>query len=262
MNCNVPTDIVFSFQGFRVRGGRKGPHADGWGIAFFGSRGCQLFHDLKPSASSPVAELIRTYPLKSTNVISHIRRANRGRVCVENTHPFQRELWGRSWVFAHNGSLAGLKSMPLRHYQPIGTTDSEYAFCLILDAIRARFREPPDDYDKVASVIARMAGRIDAYGTFNFLLCDARRLYAYCSTRLCYITRQAPFHRASLIDEDMEVDFSRVTTKQDRVTVVATRALTGDETWTCMPKHQLCVFEAGKLARCLSTERYLHKAAG
>ena len=35
MNCNVPTDICFSFTGFQKRGGETDVHADGWGIAFF-----------------------------------------------------------------------------------------------------------------------------------------------------------------------------------------------------------------------------------
>ena len=35
MECNVPTDIVFSFSGLRQRGGKTGPHADGWGLAFY-----------------------------------------------------------------------------------------------------------------------------------------------------------------------------------------------------------------------------------
>ena len=35
MNCNTPTDIVFSFTGFATRGGGTDEHKDGWGIAFF-----------------------------------------------------------------------------------------------------------------------------------------------------------------------------------------------------------------------------------
>ena len=35
MSANVPTDICFSFTGLMQRGGRTGPHVDGWGIAFF-----------------------------------------------------------------------------------------------------------------------------------------------------------------------------------------------------------------------------------
>ena len=35
MNCNVPTDVTFSFTGFAQRGGKTDHHSDGWGIAFF-----------------------------------------------------------------------------------------------------------------------------------------------------------------------------------------------------------------------------------
>jgi predicted glutamine amidotransferase len=52
-----------------------------------------------------VAELVKRYPIRSRNVIAHIRKATQGEVALENTHPFVRELWGRYWVFAHNGDL-------------------------------------------------------------------------------------------------------------------------------------------------------------
>jgi len=39
MNCNIPTDICFSFTGFQKRGGGTDVHADGWGIAFFEGTG-------------------------------------------------------------------------------------------------------------------------------------------------------------------------------------------------------------------------------
>ena len=134
MSANVPTDICFSFTGLMQRGGRTGPHRDGWGIAFYEGRGwgCRTFHDPYPSADSEIAQLIRGYSIKSYIVVSHIRRANRGRICLENTHPFSRELWGRVWTFAHNGQLRGIKRHELTHYRPVGTTDSEHAFCWIV----------------------------------------------------------------------------------------------------------------------------------
>jgi glutamine amidotransferase len=117
MNCNTPTDVTFSFAGFAQRGGHTDLHADGWGIAFFegqnkvglagpeGDKGLRLFVDHQPASESPVAELIRRYPIKSRNVIAHIRKATQGLIALENCHPFVRELWGRYWVFAHNGDL-------------------------------------------------------------------------------------------------------------------------------------------------------------
>src|SRR3954471_147074 len=122
MSANVPTDISFSFAGLARRGGATGPHRDGWGITFYEGRGCRSFHDPQPSATSDVARLIRAYPIKSRVVIAHVRRGNQGRVALENTHPFTRELWGRAWTFAHNGQLRGVKRWPLGTYRPIGTT--------------------------------------------------------------------------------------------------------------------------------------------
>jgi predicted glutamine amidotransferase len=142
MSANVPTDICFSFSGLAERGGRAGPHQDGWGIAFYEGKGCRTFHDPEASADSEIARLIRDYPIRSCNVISHIRRANRGKVCLENTHPFTRELWGRNWTFAHNGELKGIKKYPLTHYRPVGTTDSEHAFCWLMDAYSSETCHP------------------------------------------------------------------------------------------------------------------------
>ena len=102
MNCNVPTDICFSFTGFQARGGLTDVHTDGWGISFFEGKGVRQFLDPNASAHSPVADFIRTYPIKSKNVIAHIRKATQGEVKLENTHPFVREMWGQYWSFAHN----------------------------------------------------------------------------------------------------------------------------------------------------------------
>lgn len=109
MNCNVPTDICFSFTGFQARGGLTDHHTDGWGITFFEGKGVRQFLDPMASAHSPVADFIKNYPIKSKNVIAHIRKATQGEVKLENTHPFVREIWGQYWSFAHNGDLKGFK---------------------------------------------------------------------------------------------------------------------------------------------------------
>jgi predicted glutamine amidotransferase len=246
MNCNVPTDILFSFRGFSRRGGATGPHADGWGIAFYERRGCRLFHDPAPSAHSPMAQFIQGFPIKSKNVVAHIRRARSGSVCVENTHPFHRELWGRSWVFAHNGLLRGIRKRRLVWYQPIGTTDSEYAFCYMLNAIRREFRDAPA-VERLRTFINRLAQDLSGHGEFNFLLCDSRALFAFCAKKLVYIQRRAPFSRAALADDDLEVDFTAVTTPKDRVVVVATSPLTRNEQWQAIPPQTLRVFVEGNV---------------
>ncbi len=245
MSANVPTDICFSFSGLMKRGGDTGPHRDGWGIAFYEGPGCRSFHDPNPSADSEIARLVQRYPIKSCNVISHIRRANRGRICLENTHPFVRELWGRNWAFAHNGQLKGIKKRELIHYHPVGTTDSEHAFCWLLDQVRERYPKPPKRPTALWKLIGSLCVELDDLGVFNMLLSDAQHLYAFCGTKLSWITRKAPFGEARLIDADMTVDFCKETTQNDVVSVIATQPLTDNEVWHVMEPHTLQIFHQG-----------------
>lgn len=246
MSANVPTDICFSFSGLIQRGGMTGPHGDGWGIAFYEGKGCRTFHDPQASTKSEIARFLQTYPIKSRIVISHIRRANRGRVALENTHPFTRELWGRRWTFAHNGQLRGIKKRALAFHHPIGTTDSEHAFCWMLDQLRERWAEMPKQAELDAA-IGDLCQALSGLGVFNLLLSDSRSLYCHCSTRLAWLTRRAPFGHATLLDQDMRVDFARETAPSDVVTVVATRPLTKDEVWEPVPRGGFLILRAGEV---------------
>lgn len=245
LSANVPTDICFSFTGLVQRGGRTGPHRDGWGISIYEGRGSRSFHDPRPSVASEIAELIKRYAIKSRIIISHIRQANRGRVCLENTHPFTRELWGCSWTFAHNGQLRGIKKKRLKYYKPIGSTDSEYAFCWMLDRIREKYPRRPKSQSALWQYIHQLAKEINKLGVFSFLLSDSYYLYAYCTNNMCWLTRRAPFGKARSIDTGEVVDFSKLTTPKDIVTVIASRPLTDDESWNEMERGEFIIFEKG-----------------
>lgn len=244
MNCNTPTDIVFSFTGFASRAGRTGEHIDGWGIAFFEGPAVRHFVDHQAAYVSPVADLIRQYPIKSTNVISHIRKATVGRVALENCHPFVRELWGRYWVFAHNGDLKDYAPTLDGPFRPVGSTDSERAFCWIMQSLRARFAERPALSD-LAHALREFTAQVASHGTFNYMMSDGTELFAHCSTRLHYLVRQHPFPTASLSDDEISVDFSQVTTPSDRVAVIVTEPLTANETWHPFAAGELKVFVDG-----------------
>lgn len=247
MSANVATDICFSFTGLMQRGGKTGPHKDGWGVAFYEGRGCRAFHDPFPSANSEIAKLVKNYPIKSRNVICHIRRANRGKVCLENTHPFIRELWGRNWCFAHNGQLKGIKkSLKLEHYFPVGSTDSEHAFCWILDQIHIKFPKPPALDQKLWDFLKSLCDKLATFGVFNILLSDSKYLYAHCSTKLVWLTRQAPFGKAKLVDEDLTVDFHHKMQEKDLITILATAPLTDNENWIKAKKGDFLVFKEGR----------------
>jgi len=247
MSANVPTDICFSFSGLMQRGGRTGPHRDGWGITFYEGKGFRTFKDPKPSCDSKIAELVQNYPIKSRAVVSHIRQANRGGVSLENTHPFTRELWGRHWTYAHNGQLSDYQNLDTGRHVPVGETDSEQAFCWLLKQLEAKFPLKPDNMKPVFAFIAQCCDQLRAMGVFNMLLSDGEYVMAYCSNHLYWITRRAPFGKAALLDEDIEINFQEETTPNDVVSVIATQPLTGNETWQRMKPGEFGVFYLGEL---------------
>lgn len=249
MNCATPTDITFSFTGFSARGGVTSDHADGWGIAFFEDKACRLFIDHESAATSPIAELVKRYPIKSRNVIAHIRKATQGRIELENCHPFMRELWGRHWIFAHNGDLKDYAPRLDGPYQPVGTTDSEQAYCAIMQGLRLRFGNTAPDLDTLFDALAELVTPIQSHGTFNFLMSNGQALFAFGTTKLCYVVREWPFSEAHLVDMDVNIDFSRYTTPEDRVALITTEPLTDNENWTSFIPGELIMFKHGRPVR-------------
>jgi predicted glutamine amidotransferase len=281
MNCATPTDFLFSFKGFARRGGDTDCHQDGWGLVFYEGRGVRAFHDPSPAAKSPIAELVSNYPCKTLNMIAHIRYATTGECLLENVHPFQRELWGIQFAFAHNGDVPSYSPqykrctgntngtsctknsrMHQRTYIPVGSTDSEAIFCTILNELRNNFTELPtlpilyEFLRKLNQNIIHSQSNDEECVIFNYLLsCGENILFAFSwpGSRpgskvwngLYYLVRSYPFKMAKLKDCDLCVDFAQVTTPNDRVAVVATSPLTEDEVWTEFEKGQLIMFDRG-----------------
>ena len=206
----------------------------------------RVFLDPEPSCQSPIAELVRNYPIRSLNVIAHIRKATQGATGLENTHPFMRELWGRYWIFAHNGNLIDYTPDLDGSYLPVGQTDSERAFCHLLQTLRSCFPQGAPDRHALRGVLDEFAASVRIHGPFNFLLSNGDCLFAHRTSELHYIIRQSPFSVAHLSDQDVAVDFSEVTTPNDRVALIVTEPLTDNENWTPLPVGRVVVFADGE----------------
>ena len=241
MNANVPTDVMFSFDGLARRADE---HRDGFGIAFFEDKGLRTFVDQHSARESPVAALVRRYPIRSDNVIAHIRKATQGRIALENTHPFVRELWGRYWVFAHNGDLRGFRPRLHAAFRPVGDTDSEHAFCWLMQELAKSHASVPT-VDELTLTLRELLPQPAAYGSFNLLLSNGQALWAFCSTKLHVVERAHPFGEATLADDDVSVDFAALTTPDDRIVVVATEPMTCNERWMAMRPGELRAFSRG-----------------
>jgi predicted glutamine amidotransferase len=249
LNANTPTDMGFSFQGLSRRGGASGEHADGWGLASFtrAGHGLTLLREEAPAAFSALAAQLAERSPKALVSIAHIRKATRGAVAIENCHPFSRSWNGQTWVFAHNGDLHG--TIPLGdHYRPFGSTDSEAAFCWILERLEQAGVDPQDPgalFDLLHHCAAELAER----GTFNALISNGHWLFATATSRLHWLTRRAPFCKATLADPPLQVDFSSLTTANDVVTILSTEPLTIDEQWQPFQAGESLLFCAGEVVQ-------------
>lgn len=253
MNCATPTDITFSFRGFSQRAGITSDHCDGFGIAFFEDKACRLFVDNQSAVESPIAELIRNYPIKSRNVIAHIRKATQGKITLENSHPFSRELWGRQWIFAHNGDLHNFQPHLSGRFTPVGSTDSELAFCYLLEQLVLKFGYFEPSLNDIFSLLEEISPKVAEYGTFNFCLSNGQALFSYATTKLHWIVREYPFQYARLVDIDVDIDFSKFTTEEDRVAVITTEPLTQNEIWTAYQPGEMILFRDGKVIKTATT---------
>jgi hypothetical protein len=90
------------------------------------------------------------------------------------SQPFARELAGRMHLFAHNGWLAGIFDAPnfrLTRFHPVGETDSEQAFCALLDRISELWRRPNEvpPLDARLALVGTFAQELRHLGAANLL---------------------------------------------------------------------------------------------
>ena len=185
INSCSPCDCTTSFQKLARRGGDTDIHSHGWGLAYYcdKSKALRALRDSEAAATSPIAKSISE--LRSQNVISHIRFATEGSVCLDNVHPFSRQLFGKDWVFAHNGDVPMFKgthkanvwlggtARGKRVFEPIGETDSEALFCAILNSVNARFSSMPPLpvlHDYINNLCQEIVSHDSKSTILNFLL--------------------------------------------------------------------------------------------
>lgn len=247
LSCNAPSAVTFSFTGLSARGGQTGEHADGYGLAFHDDKVCRHFIDEGRASDSALAGFLRQHPIRARTVLAHIRKATQGAVQLSNCHPFVREWQGRHWSFCHNGDLKDFRPRLNGSYLPAGSTDSEHAFCWLLQELRRGFRgRRAPSWQALAPAIAELAEQIARHGRFNFLLSDGQALYAHASTRLFWLRREHPFPTAHLVDHDIALDLSVANGPDDRMVLVATEPLTRNEPWQPFGAGELQVFVAGE----------------
>jgi len=189
MSSRYPTSVGFSLETLARRGGLDGPHKDGWGVAYFEGHDAFLLRESSPAAESGLVRFMEKHGPPSNLVISHIRQATQGEKALRNTQPFQRELGGRAHVFAHNGNMPGIKdkrSLDSNRFTPIGDTDSEFAFCCLLERLAKLWdlaTGKPPSVESRLEIVTDFAARFRSLGAFNFVYSDGDTLFVHAHRR-------------------------------------------------------------------------------
>jgi glutamine amidotransferase len=249
MSSKLPTTVTLSLTELARHGGGRGPHKDGWGIAYAMARDFRIIKEPQAAADSACVRYIQANQFTSTLVLSHIRRATYPKVLTfENTHPFDRELFGRRFVFAHNGHLPGIEALAAEsggRFRPLGETDSEQAFCAILNRLAARV-PTTEAYDPRAlmEVLQELGPRLLALGRCNFLLSDGVHLFAYGDHSLYSLTRTCETEEHLLDSGELRVRL--IHEAPQTASLVATVPLTQGEDWRRFERGEIRVFAQGR----------------
>lgn len=265
MSSRLDADVNLSLEEFSRHGGLAGPHKDGWGIAYYAERDVRLFKDTRPAADSACVRFIRDNAFASSLVLSHIRRATQGALALRNCQPFVRELGGAMHVFAHNGHLAP-KRLRARFasgtFRPVGETDSEYAFCALLERLRGLWRAAPGvpPLAKRLALVTRFARDMRALGPANFLYADGDALFAHGDRRsqpdgrvrapgLWLLARRCPAGEGSLVAEGLSIESA--SGKEQHVVLAASVPLTAEPGWRPLDQGELIAARRGRLIRAI-----------
>ena len=233
VSANIEVDLQLSLREFKHRG-EANPH--GWGLAHFHDSKWTLIKEPRTLAGENIED--ERFRFRSRTIVGHVRLRSCGSVSHVNTHPFVRG----NWAFAHNGTISAIKKRPefkLTKYRREGGTDSEHAFCYLLEKIEER----PNN---IVKVLEDEAEKICELGAFNFLLSDGETLYTYGDHNLWYVAREHPFRKVQLKYDRFELELSDIKDAAERAILVATEPLTEGEDWKRLTG--LMKFTDGKMA--------------
>jgi len=232
-SSSVAAEADHALQVLVRHGGDTGPHRDGWGIAYMHDGDALVVREPNAAHDSACLAFLHTKNPATTQLIAHIRRATQGAPLLRNTQPFQRELGGRVHLFAHNGMLPRVERLRVRWNRPIGDTDSEHAFCALLDRLRPLWeRGTPDLADRLDE-IAAFAAELRELGPANFLYSDGDALFAHS-------------HRRKDDRGAIEPPGLHVLERGSGMVLLASVPLT-TERWTPMEEGELLAVRAGRV---------------
>ena len=187
---------------------------------------------------------------RSTVFFCKVRGASPGYSHTE-TQPFSRSFAGRDWLFMHNGDLEKAELEKLhgrkrRLLEPLGSTDSELAFCNLLTQLQE------GDARKISNVEPQLMHtwfkRFDRIGSADMFISDGDSIVAFQGTNSPKQLSYARFLPPESL-KGLESDFARVVLSDPRDTyrtflmLSSSPFLSGN--WTPLQRGQMIIVRRG-----------------
>jgi len=219
----------------------------------------RLVKEPQPAADSACVRFIQDHPFASATVLSHIRKATQGATAMKNCQPFARELGGRMHVFAHNGDLDGERlraRLPLGGFRPVGDTDSEYAFCVLLKRLRAPWLAGGiPALEERRRIVEAFVAAIRPLGPANFLYSGGDALFLHGHRRfhgdgadarppgLHVLCRRCAARSDRVDAEGLAIALDA----EQEVILAASVPLTAEPGWRALAEGELLVAQRGRI---------------
>ncbi|MHA1302880.1 MAG: class II glutamine amidotransferase [Candidatus Heimdallarchaeaceae archaeon] len=246
-NCDNNSLIEYVFKNFIAEKYKK---IDGRGYAYYTEGKWYIYKEVPDLSEGNRIESTIEYPRKisCSTFISHVRKASIGKRVIENTHPFDLDIYDKKWLFAHYGHLRLYRFIHAAggHFSPLGETDSESAFCTLMNEISSLGRHVKDY--KIIHAIQKKAEELIKSGGLNFLLSPGEILYAYYSgyKSLYYATHVIEANK-ELRAEDQYVFFKLKTFNNDlQISFVSSEPFIDNIDWRKLEPGEVYSFKDGK----------------
>jgi len=197
----------------------KNEHLQGWGLAWYPSNdyAATILKDSKNQHRAHVTKTLKSWKrFNSTLFLFHLRGAAK-RAAQQDTQPFSRSFAGHDWIMSHNGNLncdykkhLDLGKNPV--FEPMGLTDSEHAFCWLLNAFFKKRARNLADMNKFE--LYSLLQTLNNLGSTNILLTDSQDLIIYQDKNdfnpLYWERKHPPYHERIFTSPSTQIEIDEI----------------------------------------------------
>ena len=205
-------------------------HPHGWGLSWReGPRTFLHKEELRAIDSSYLSYLLDE-PVRSANVVAHIRNATVGTLSYNNCHPFVRkDLSGTKWIAAHNGTMLDNRLIDGYGAWALGDTDSEQVVMYLMDELDDLIERKGAEltFGERFVTLAHAVEDLSRNNKLNLVIDDGEYTYLHTNT-----SRPTLYVRVS-----------------GTTAFFCTRPLDDGGGWTPLPSCRLVAYTGGRLVR-------------